>query len=199
MSDLAAGGALAGSPALPPRSVCDYAPFWCEENVARLLGRPELAGRRAWALLVSNPSRTVALLRQRAGNGPRGLVIWDYHVVACVAVAGARPLVLDLDSSLGYPLPAREWAEATIPKDRPESQAALFRLVPAELYLRVFSSDRSHMRRADGSWQAPPPPWPAFGAGGPNTLMELIDMARPRPGEVLDRAGLQAFATTPCP
>ena len=32
-----------------------------------------------------------------------------------------------------------------------------FRVIPAEVYLTTFSSDRRHMRRPDGSWIKPPP------------------------------------------
>lgn len=35
-----------------------------------------------------------------------------------------------------------------------------YRVVPATVYLRYFASDRSHMRREDGSWIAPPPSQP---------------------------------------
>lgn len=32
-----------------------------------------------------------------------------------------------------------------------------FRVIPAEVYLTTFSSDRRHMRRPDGTWIKPPP------------------------------------------
>lgn len=38
-----------------------------------------------------------------------------------------------------------------------------------------FSSDRSHMRTADGTWAAPPPPWPTITSdqGDPNNLFSV--------------------------
>jgi hypothetical protein len=61
------------------------------------------------------------------------------------------------------------------------------------------------MRRPDGSWKAPPPPWPAPGAsaagslsGEPSVLMEWTDMGRRSPGKVYDRAGMAAFAVDAC-
>lgn len=41
-----------------------------------------------------------------------------------------------------------------------------FRVIPAEQYLASFSSDRRHMRRPDGTWIKPPPPYPSIQPGG---------------------------------
>lgn len=40
-----------------------------------------------------------------------------------------------------------------------------YRVVPAELFLAHFTSDRSHMRDASGGWLQPPPPWPCIEGG----------------------------------
>lgn len=40
----------------------------------------------------------------------------------------------------------------------------MYRLVPAASLLQDFASDRSHMRRPDGSWSAQPPPYPCITA-----------------------------------
>jgi hypothetical protein len=195
--------------AFPARGDCDYTALFCEENVARLLALPALAGLRAWTLLISNPAQSVALLEQRAGQGADGLVIWDYHVLALVDSSGrddgtafgrdrgpggeAGLLAFDLDTRLGFPLPAMAWLEASCPRRAAAPHEARFRLVPSTEYLAGLASDRSHMREADGSWKSPPPPWEAYGRGRANNLMEWIDMERPLPGRVLDRAGLEAF------
>lgn len=34
-----------------------------------------------------------------------------------------------------------------------------FRVITAESYLLEFASDRRHMRRPDGTWIKPPPPY----------------------------------------
>ncbi|KOB65718.1 Protein N-terminal glutamine amidohydrolase, partial [Operophtera brumata] len=39
-----------------------------------------------------------------------------------------------------------------------------FRVVPAKQFLQHFASDRRHMKRPDGSWIKPPPPYPAISA-----------------------------------
>lgn len=61
-------------------------------------------------------------------------------------------------------------------------------MVAAGQYLQHFASDRSHMRRPDGSWMADPPPWPCLVAcdGTPNNITKFWDMT---PGPLFDRAG----------
>lgn len=55
----------------------------------------------------------------------------------------------------------------------------LYRVVPVPQLLQHFASDRSHMRRPDGEWSAPPPPYPciiAAATGHTNTLPRHRDM-----------------------
>ena len=182
------------SPALPPRQACEYAAYWCEENIARFLGRDDLKAEASWALLVSNAAKTVAMLAQRAGAAPRGLVVWDYHVVGLLRPEGLRETyVCDFDSLLGFALPAEDWIEASFPEAAEAGMRPLFRLMAAREYVEGLASDRSHMLRSDGSWAAPPPPWPPFGADRPNNLGDYIDMNIASPGLVLDREGLATF------
>lgn len=44
----------------------------------------------------------------------------------------------------------------------PACVCRLFRVIPARTFLDSFASDRSHMMRADGSWVAAPPAYPAI-------------------------------------
>jgi hypothetical protein len=176
---------------LPPRQGCEYTAFWCEENIARFLSRPELQGREAWGLIISNADRSFGMFHQRAGRGDSGEVSWDYHVAALIQDETGL-LVCDLDSRLAFPCAAARWLELSFDGGLPASMAPKFRLVEASNYVNDLSSDRSHMRGPDGNWNAPPPPWPLRGEGRPNNLMEWVDMDRAEPGRVLDRA---AFAT----
>lgn len=54
-----------------------------------------------------------------------------------------------------------------------------YRVVPAADYLEHFASDRSHMRRPDGSWSAPPPPEPCIVArdGCANRMQIYVDVS----------------------
>jgi hypothetical protein len=179
----------------------DYIPFYCEENIWRLLSRPEFAGRRAWAVAVFGRGPPVVLARQRLGRGAGGLVAWDYHVVALNAgPAAAGATVLDFDTGLGFESPAAGYLDATFPALGRGAENVLFRLMPAAEYVLRFLSDRSHMRRADGSWVAPPPPWPhPAGCGAESWTLSAI-LSAPPPGEgdrgpglLVGLAGLRRF------
>jgi hypothetical protein len=90
-------------------------------------------------------------------------VLWDYHAFALSRREGW--VVWDLDTTLPWPTPAREYLRLSFvarPREPP-----LFRVMGAAEYAREFRSDRGHMRRPDGTWSATPPPWPpANGRGG---------------------------------
>lgn len=45
-------------------------------------------------------------------------------------------------------------------------------MIRADLYLKTFASDRSHMKDADGKWQKPPPPYPCIETAG--ELLEFL-------------------------
>ena len=177
------------------RDELDYQPYYCEENVWKLLARPEMAAWASWAVIVSNRRRNAVLLRQRAGRPMDGLVRWDYHVFAVALDPAEGAVALDIDSDLPFPCPFGRYMEDTFPpRPRPDA-AARFRAIAAAEYVGGLSSDRSHMRRADGSWIWPPPAWPAPGEGvegGPN-LMSWIDLRRRSPGRLLDARGLSSF------
>lgn len=51
-----------------------------------------------------------------------------------------------------------------LPPPPPKTPHRMYRLVPAASLLQHFASDRSHMRRPDGSWCAEPPPYPCITA-----------------------------------
>ena len=172
----------------------DYQARYCEENVWRLLARGELAGRRAWAVIVSSLSGYVVALRQRAGRPGDGLVCWDYHVFAMVEDADGTRHALDLDSDLPFPCPLARYLAESFPPMRDERRQPtfrpIFRVIPAADYLTGLASDRSQMRKPDGSYLAPPPPWPAPGRGKSNTLMAWIDVSCDSPGVLYDLAQL---------
>jgi protein N-terminal glutamine amidohydrolase len=167
---------------LDPRSF-DYQPFYCEENVARLVATPPADG--PWhALFITNEKRAVALWSQKltVGDAP---VVWDYHVVA-LQVGRDAAWVFDLDSTLAFPIELPRYLERTF-RPLPREHADLaprFRLVAAAELARTFASDRRHMRTPDGAWLKPPPPWPAIGTG--HTLGRYLDLDDPIAGDVLD-------------
>ena len=94
----------------------------------------------------------VPLWQQKKGNP----VLWDYHVIAM-----ANGLVYDYDTALSFPCNAQEYVmQAFRPYDPvQETYRQWFRVIPSREFLLTFASDRSHMRRQDGSYTAPPPPY----------------------------------------
>ncbi len=180
------------------RAGLDYQAFYCEENVWRLLARPALHDCATWCVIVSNKARDVVVMRQSAGRPVDGLIHWDYHVFAVVADPVQGRLAFDLDSELPFPSPLGRYLVDTFPADVQRRIAPRFRVIKGEEYRTGLISDRSHMRRPDGSWIAPPPPWPAPGAGSgaPGSLMDWIDIGHRFPGALYDLARMSAFAAS---
>ena len=165
-------------------------PFYCEENVFHLCAHPALGERPRSALFVSGALGGFVMWHQRAARRPGAPLFWDYHVILLVEDPWE---IWDLDSTLGFPVAAAEYLQRSFRADMPTEIAPLFRVVAAAELVRALSSDRSHMRRPDGSFDRPPPPWPPISAPerGSN-LRRFIDMERPFVGEVLS---LDALAT----
>lgn len=170
-----------------------YQPFFCEENVWKLAQRAELVAHRAEVVFVFGPERPgarVACWFQAAAD-PGEAVLWDYHVVLAEHRPDTGVVVWDLDTRLGLPCPAALWIAATFqdPARVPARYQPRFRVAAAEVFVRDFASDRSHMRDARGRYRKPPPPWDPPGAPGMN-LDAWRTGAPGGPGQVLDRAGL---------
>jgi hypothetical protein len=165
-----------------------YQAFFCEENVYHLAGEPRFAARPRQVVFISNPTRSTAMWNQRAAGAPGVAMLWDYHVVLLVAEPWE---VWDLDTFLGLPVPAADYLGGSFHGRLPGHYQPYFRLVEAETFAVTFASDRSHMKRRDGQWKRPPPPWPAIGDGAPN-LMRFVDVTAPFVGEVLDLGTLCA-------
>lgn len=165
-----AGCASPGAVALP------YQPFWCEENVWHLAQRPEPGDGERLVLVVTGAAGCFAAWQQRDTplDSP---VVWDYHVV--LAAGGPAWSVWDLDTRLGCPVPANRWLNASFPCPEltPRELWPRFAVFPAGEFVERFGSDRSHMRRSDGGWQRPPPPWPMI-SGSDLSLAEAVVLAR---------------------
>ncbi len=183
----------AGIDRLVARGLARYRARYCEENVWHICAPDLLSGRRAWVIFVSNDEREVAVWHQRAARGEEAPILWDYHVVLWVEPSEGEPgegLVLDLDSRLPLPCPVRLWLQASFPELREEYARfrPRFRVIEAARYRSALCTDRSHMRRADGHYRAPPPEREPIGQG--TNLMRFVDMRRPFLGDVLDLPGL---------
>lgn len=173
-----------------------HTPYYCEENCYWLAQDARFRGRQTQVVFVSNETRSVAFLHQRAAAQPGDWVVWDYHVVV-LELAGERDeaRIWDLDSTLGMPIPARTWLERSFDARVTTLYAPRFRLVDAARYIASFASDRRHMRLADArGWQAPPPPWPIIG-GGAHVLDALVDVNDETWGPTIDLDALKRDVT----
>eukprot|EP00455_Lapot_gusevi_P048592 TRINITY_DN6738_c0_g3_i2.p1 TRINITY_DN6738_c0_g3~~TRINITY_DN6738_c0_g3_i2.p1 ORF type:complete len:184 (-),score=14.86 TRINITY_DN6738_c0_g3_i2:13-564(-) len=157
------------------RETCTYTKCYCEENVWHLCARFESEGfdlSKTFAVFCSNPFKTVPLFCQASSQLDEGLVIWDYHVFLLYQPDNDQHMIYDLDTMLPFPCPARQYVERTfVPSTAYKREyRQQFRVVPAQEYLRIFSSDRSHMFQ-EGRWLSPPPSYPCIQA--PGTTMNL--------------------------
>lgn len=178
---------------LAPLPSPDYLhhPFYCEENVFHLCAHPSLAGHRAHAVVASGTLGGFVMWHQRAARTPVAPLFWDYHVFL---LASEPWQIWDLDSTLGLPVPAAEYLARSFRPGLPEELAPIFRVMPAAEFVAALASDRSHMRRSDGSFQRPPPPWPPISAKerGSN-LHRFIDMSDDFAGAVMSLGELSAM------
>lgn len=177
------GGNRATIPStVPPSSQCSYAACYCEENVYKICENVKRTAEteldKCYTVFISNKKRVVPLWRQKAGRDEEKLVIWDYHVIFMYK-PDDRTLVYDLDSELPFPTYFHKYVTETFRTDAilNTEYHRHFRVVPAVTFLRQFASDRRHMRKEDGSWLKPPPPYPAISsATASHNLDEFISM-----------------------
>lgn len=87
--------------------------------------------------------------------------------------------VYDLDSTLSFPCPFDEYSSCTFRSDeilRVELHR-MFRVISASDYLAKFASDRSRMKKEDGSWLKPPPSYSCIRTrSSENNLEQFIVM-----------------------
>ncbi len=187
-----------GTPNAPLQAhLFPYQPYYCEENIWQLCGHEVLEGWERYAVFVSNPTRTVALWGQRAALEPEYPIVWDYHVIGLVREEVVSPwLVLDLDTEFGFPLDATLYLQQTFfgSEQWPELYLPMFRVIPAQEYRAVFSSDRSHMLDEVGQYKKTPPPWPSIQTTeGNNSLPSFITMTEDSVGRVMNLVEIQKF------
>lgn len=160
-----------------------YQPYYCEENAYALLTETPIDGMDPYMLFITNDDRRVMMFQQAAGAEPSGAIIWDYHVVVLTAKSME---VWDQDSVAGFPLPLEEYLELSFgPSDlAPQTWRPQFRLLSRAAAKSNFSTDRSHMRDANGEFLQPPPPWDPPTNGEAN-LEAVLDTSRVDPPEFL--------------
>lgn len=169
-----------------------YQPRYCEENAWHLCQHHALAAAEPHVIVVSNAQHGVAMWLQRAAPVDRPIA-WDYHVFVMARTAGWQ--VWDYDTRLDMPVAVADYLDASFATVglQPARFDPRFRIMTAADYRDLLRTDRRHMRRSDGSWHAPPPPWPLISepAEGSN-LDRITDMTDELAGELVDLLGLRA-------
>ena len=158
------------------------APYFCEENVWRLCYRKmrEQPESQFFVVFISNSRQCVPMFHQLATSNPEKPCCWDYHVILLCASPNEEVVVFDMDSSLPYPTPLQNYVDLSFLQDESSSSpfAPMFRVVPGPVFLREFSSDRSHMFNAETNrWNASPPPYDCINMspGRTSTFRQFYD------------------------
>lgn len=173
-------------------STLRYQAFYCEENAFHLGQDPRFLDRDPSAVFVTGAGGECVMWHQKQARRPGAPLSWDYHVFVLVRDPWE---IWDFDTVLGCPVPAEAYLRRSF---RPEIELPgelipVFRVVRTPELVTTFASDRSHMRRPDGRYQRPPPPWAPIGADGvESNLGRFLDPSDPVAGEVMDLATLIA-------
>jgi hypothetical protein len=170
---------------LPVANQCIYTPCYCEETVWKLCDsiRKDFPSELDYChvAFISNPKRMVPMWRQKSGKNEEKLALWDYHVILLYN-PDERCVVYDMDSDLPFPTHFHRYVSETFRTEnilQPEYHR-FFRVVPASRFLSLFSSDRKHMLRSDGTWIKPPPSYPPILNGVGSNLDSFLDMTTPK-------------------
>ncbi|GFY42532.1 protein N-terminal glutamine amidohydrolase [Trichonephila inaurata madagascariensis] len=169
---------------IPSSKECLYTSCYCEENVWKLCeyvknNQSNLLSN-CYAVFISNRNQTVPLWYQKSGKDENKLAVWDYHVIFIYHSNDDKgALVYDLDTVLPFPVPLEKYAPLTFQFETylQPIHHRCFRVIPAELFLKTFASDRSRMKSSDGSWIKEPPPYPCLSTSdSTNNIDDFISM-----------------------
>ena len=173
-----------------------YCPYYCEENIWHLCRSSSLSFYPRFVLTIGNARRSAIFWSQKLSSHPDIPIRWDYHMVLIARKTGQPWVIYDFDSFCDFPSEAGQYFDRTfrsLPRQLSDC-VPRFRLIRAEDFLRFFHSDRSHMRKLDGTWIHPPPKWPAIinNGGSRYGLADLIDLRQSQPGWVGNLSQLRA-------
>lgn len=157
-----------------------YQPCYCEENIWHLCQNEQF--KNSYVIFVASKGALFPMLNQRAASYSAMPIFWDYHVI--LLVPGDKNQILDFDTSLPFCIGFDTYlSQSFIDNDLlTMEETPFFRVLPSAEFIRLFSSDRSHMKTATG-WRAKPPNWPPIGNIESN-LSKFIDMTNSSIGEI---------------
>lgn len=173
-------------------------PCYCEENVWRLLVRKLQHATLAvpveyYVAFISNDRKAVVMQNQKA-SGRGEVVCWDYHVillsfesptdqVSSPTIDKRTIFVYDIDTRLQpYPILLSDYLEQSFPKTVAEAFRPQFRIIPGEVFLTWFTSDRRHMWDSkERRWSATPPSYTCISnttTTDPHTLKYYLNFTK---------------------
>jgi len=170
-----------------------YQAAFCEENIWHLCQQNSL--QNSYVIFIFSKGEAFPMLNQRASQHPSLPIFWDYHVVLLVMTENNQ--IFDFDTTLPFSTDIETYFHYSFIDENllTDKETPLFRLVPSGEFVKLFSSDRSHMKTPSG-WLAPPPSWPCIGSSKTN-LSEFIQASNNHFGELLTHeAVLSRFTGT---
>jgi hypothetical protein len=158
-----------------------YQAAYCEENIWHLCQQEPF--KNSFVVFIVSRGDSFPMLNQRASQHPLFPIFWDYHVVLLVMSEANK--ILDFDTQLPFYTDVERYFEQSFIAENLllEHEMPMFRLVRSEEFVRLFASDRSHMKSPSG-WLAPTPNWPLIGRSGSN-LSSFIEASDNEVGELL--------------
>ncbi|CAF0990953.1 unnamed protein product [Rotaria sordida] len=183
------------------RDQCVYTSCYCEENIWKLCecwkqNNPNHLNS-LYAVFISNKRRQIPIWEQKSASNSEHLAIWDYHVIL-VDKSSSPSVIYDFDSTLPFPVSATNYIQLAIHDEINivHRYHRMFRVIPAQEYLDVFASDRSHMLKEDKiTYIASPPSYPPIcNQKSTNNINEFIDMeSKNGPGIVMNLTDFRRF------
>ena len=142
-----------------------YQSAYCEENIWNLCQQNNF--QNSYVVFIFSKGEAFPMLNQRASEHTEFPIFWDYHVV--LLVMNGNNQIFDFDTILPFKTDMGSYFRESFVDERllSHKEIPLFRVVPSNEFVTLFSSDRSHMKTSRG-WLSPPPSWPIIGNVGTN-------------------------------
>ena len=158
-----------------------YQAAYCEENIWHLCQQNHF--QNSYVVFIFSKGDAFPMLNQGASGASGTPIFWDYHVVLLVMTENNH--IVDFDTTLEFMTDIGSYFSQSFVNESflSDQEIPLFRLVPSDEFVRLFSSDRRHMKTATG-WLAPPPNWSTIGDVGTN-LAAFIQADDNQFGELL--------------
>ena len=113
-----------------------YKQFYCEENIYKFLQLTKDDVLESYALFVTNENKYLLVENHK-------FIGWDYHVIALIKKDDGY-IIVDFDSNLGREQDIISYIEKHFTDEESNPQ---FRVVPYDILMDKFKTDRSHMTK----------------------------------------------------